>query len=395
MIFTLDIKSEDSIPYAGAVSEIIRCQDDVDPHNVVDKMMEQLGVDLVVRAFLSLIDSSCYRDEDRSVTIELMTYLAFKDNLPEDRKCDLQYELREFLSWDRYEEYTKHRVVGDLEMYKQMLSKMLLYGINTYPKWMSDLIDKIAPKEEGSFQTCVYSIEEISEILLEFQRVYYEQWRPTDGVSGVRSFLSKGYMNRHSSYTKQALQALVSLIKKYPVECIWVVLDQSYAYYSLTIVKLELSVNKALLNQLEEQGLSLDAWLDLIEDKKYRYVLDYARSIPEGDPVRYIDPLPDDETDRYSIDYIYRAILEQEKGCVSRLSLKSKTIELWGKDKVSSFCHPREKNTGQLADAGWPVLYVGGGLCALHLHHTAEAHESHGKDACGDESNGDASHTLG
>ena len=38
----------------------------------------------------------------------------------------------------------------------------------------------------------------------------------------------------------------------------------------------------------------------------------------------------------------------------------------------------------------------GYGLCLLlHLHHTAEAHESHGKDTCGDESNGDASHTLG
>ena len=120
-------------------------------------------------------------------------------------------------------------------------------------------------------------------------------------------------MNRHPSYIKQALQALVSLIKKYPDGCIWVVLDQSYAYYSLTIVKLQLSVNKARLNQLEEQGLSLDAWLDLIEDKKYRYVLDYARSIPEGDPVRYIDPLPDDETDRYSIDYIYWAVLAQEE----------------------------------------------------------------------------------
>ena len=37
----------------------------------------------------------------------------------------------------------------------------------------------------------------------------------------------------------------------------------------------------------------------------------------------------------------------------------------------------------------------GGDLCTLHLHHTAEAHEGHGKDACGDESNGDAPHTLG
>ena len=276
-------------------------------------MMGQLGGDLVVKAFCSFIHFNLCRDEYRLVTIELMAYIAFKDNLPEAWKYALQDELRQFFSWDMYEEYKKLRVVLDHESYKQMLSKMLSFGINTHPKWISDLLDKIATKEDGSSQTCIYSIEEISEILLECQRVYYEQWRPTDGVSGVLDFLYKGYMNRHPSYIKQALQALVSLIKKYPDGCIWVVLDQSYAYYSLTIVKLQLSVNKARLNQLEEQGLSLDAWLDLIEDKKYRYVLDYARSIPEGDPVRYIDPLPDDETDRYSIDYIYRAVLAQEE----------------------------------------------------------------------------------
>lgn len=39
---------------------------------------------------------------------------------------------------------------------------------------------------------------------------------------------------------------------------------------------------------------------------------------------------------------------------------------------------------------------MGEGACTLlHLHHTAEAHEGHRKDTCGDESNGDASHTLG
>ena len=39
-----------------------------------------------------------------------------------------------------------------------------------------------------------------------------------------------------------------------------------------------------------------------------------------------------------------------------------------------------ENSTGQLADAGWPVLYGRGGLCALHLHHATEAHKGHGKE---------------
>ncbi len=307
-------KSENSIPYAMPVSEIIRCQDDVDPHSAVDKIMERIGVDLVVRAFLSHIHDPCRRDEDRSVTIKLMAYLAFKDNLPEDRKYDLQYGLRKFFSWDMYEEYENRGITSGLESYKKMLKEMRSFIIHTDSRWMSDLIDEIAPKEDGSSQMCIYSIEEISEILLECQRVYYKQWTPSNGISCVRGFLSKDYMNRHPSYIKQALQALVSLIKKYPVECVWVVSDQTYTHSSITIVGLGQSVDKALLNQIEEQGLSLDAWLDLIEDNKYRYVLDSERSVPEGDPVRYIDPLPDDETGKYSIDYIIcRAILEQEK----------------------------------------------------------------------------------
>ena len=36
-----------------------------------------------------------------------------------------------------------------------------------------------------------------------------------------------------------------------------------------------------------------------------------------------------------------------------------------------------------------------GGLCVLHLHHTAEAHEGHSEDAGGDEGDGNALHRGG
>ena len=54
-----------------------------------------------------------------------------------------------------------------------------------------------------------------------------------------------------------------------------------------------------------------------------------------------------------------------------------------------------DNNTGQLASAGWPVLYGGGGLCSLHLHHAAEAHEGHSEDTGGDEGDGNALHRGG
>lgn len=40
-------------------------------------------------------------------------------------------------------------------------------------------------------------------------------------------------------------------------------------------------------------------------------------------------------------------------------------------------------------------LFIGGKEPALHLHHTAEAHESHSKDASGDEGDGNALHRGG
>ncbi len=58
-------------------------------------------------------------------------------------------------------------------------------------------------------------------------------------------------------------------------------------------------------------------------------------------------------------------------------------VRLWryGRDDgAPSFPLLGKNSTGQLADAGWPVLYGGRGLYALHLHHATEAHEGHGKE---------------
>ena len=373
------LKSVEGTPYAGVVSEIIRCRYDQVPYKAIDEMIARLGEDLVVSAFLYLIQRPCRQDEDRSATIALMSYISFKDYKLEAWKSTLQYELGEFFSWDRFKRYKELRVALGLESYKQMLSKMLSFVINTHPKWISDLIDVIAPKEEGSSQACVYSTEEISEILLKCQRVYYEQWKPNDDVSGLQGFLLKDYMSSYPPYPEQALHTLVSLIKKYPDRCIWVILSWTYNF-ALSTAWFELSVNKDLLNRLEKQGFSLDAWLDLIENKEYRYVLDYATSVPDGGSDRRIDLLPDEKAD-HSIDYIYRAVLAQEERDRQRATSEGQGYGATAEEPglPPSPCSGKN-STGQLADAGWPVSYEGGGLYALHLHHATEAHEGHGKE---------------
>ncbi len=48
-------------------------------------------------------------------------------------------------------------------------------------------------------------------------------------------------------------------------------------------------------------------------DSPARCALDYVRSAPKNDSRRSFEPLPDEEVDLDSIDYIYRAILAQEE----------------------------------------------------------------------------------
>lgn len=48
-------------------------------------------------------------------------------------------------------------------------------------------------------------------------------------------------------------------------------------------------------------------------DPPARSTLDYVRSIPKDEPHRSFELLPDEEVDLDSIDYIYWAILAQEK----------------------------------------------------------------------------------
>ena len=313
------LKSEESMPYADIRYRIVGSRYAEDPHKDVDAMIEDFGEDSVVKAFLFLIYLPKRIDEDRSGTIKLMAYIAFSDSLSKEWEYVLRYELREFFSRDRYKEYKKLGVASDVMVYKEMLKPMLSFVRDTQPMWLLDhvnqtaLIEDVLSKTWGmSSQTCVYTDKEISDILLECQRAYYEQWKPTDGISGIRDFVLP-QIHRGGLYASQATQALVSLVKRYPDDCVWLVLSWSAACFPDRAAYFEISVNGDLLALLEEQGFPLDAWLGLIEDPKIRYILNYAGSALKEGSARHIAPLPGDETDRHSFDYIYRAVLAQEE----------------------------------------------------------------------------------
>lgn len=104
------------------------------------------------------------------------------------------------------------------------------------------------------------------------------------------------------------------MLKRYPDDCVWLVLSWSPNCFPDRVAYFEISVNRNLLALLEEQGFPLDVWLALIEDPKIQYILNYTRSTPREESFWRIELLPDEEADWDSTDYIiYRAILAQEE----------------------------------------------------------------------------------
>lgn len=307
------LKNVKGTPYTEVVSEIIQCRHDQAPYKTIDKMMERLGEVLVVSAFLYLIQLPCRQDEDRSLTIKLMAYMSFRDYKLEAWKSTLQYELGEFFSLGRYEKYKELGIIQDLDGYRAFLAPMLSFMICTHPLRLFNLIEGFVLSRNEPLRKGFYTLAEIATIILECQRFYYSRWSSIRDIGvGARSFVFSECMNYSSRYARRAVLQLISLIRKDPEGCIWMILHQEdeegvgLAFFRLTI-------DESLLKLLEVQGFSLDTWRDLIEDSRYRYVLDYAWTVSEGDSFRYIKLLPNEEVDLHSIDYIYRAILAQEE----------------------------------------------------------------------------------
>lgn len=307
------LKKEDSTPFADAVSKIISSQQKEDIYMEIENVILELGQDLVTDAFLYLVKSSLVSGEDRAKTIELMAYVAFKPSCRNGGVNLLRDELLEQLSRDRYIKYEEFGIVQDLDGYRQLLERMLSFMSQKHPFLMSNLIDRVAFWDDDPFRECVYSIDEISAILLKCQDNYYNEWIPSASKCNLAlQFILKEYMSSSPQYGKQALQRLVSLIRKYPDGCIWMILSHTYGG-SYDKAVFSLSINISLLNLLETEGFSLDEWKGLIKDRRRRYLLRYARSTPRTEPFWHIELLSDEEVDLDSIDYIYRAVLAQVK----------------------------------------------------------------------------------
>ena len=306
------LESRKILPYSDAVSSIVSATRMQNPHIYIDDMIEKLGREQVINAFLYLVKSHREIEENREGTIELMAYVAYKIYGQTNRLNPLMGELMELLKRERYMKYKEFYMVVGIDEYRKLLAPMQSFMICTQPLWMYRLIDGIAGRNGIGLRECVYSIDEISVILLKCQEAYYNEWNPsTDSPRSVRAFVVNEYMNNYSGYNKQAILRLISLMRKYPDGCMLVALD----YYEEWIdpSSYTFAIYSPLLRKLEKQGFTLDEWLALMEDTRTVYIMNYLRSAPSEEYSRNIESLPEEEADWESIDYIYRAVLAQEE----------------------------------------------------------------------------------
>ena len=306
------LESRKTLPYSEAVSSIVSSTRMQNPHIYIDDMIEKLGPEQVINAFLYIVKTHREIEENRAETIELMAYVASKIYGQTNRLNPLMGELMELLKRDRYMKYKEFYIAVDIDEYRKLLAPMQSFMIRTQPLWMYRLIDGIAGRNGIGLRECVYSIDEISVILLKCQEAYYNEWDPgTDPPRYIRDFVVNEYMNNYSGYNKQAILRLISLIRKHPDGCMLVVLD----YYEEWInpSSYTFAIYSSLLRNLEKQGFTLDEWLALMEDTRTVHILNYLRSAPSEEYSRNIESLPDEEADWESIDYLYRAVLAQEE----------------------------------------------------------------------------------
>ena len=279
-------------------------------HQFIDEMIETKGIDQVIKTFLFLVEQGPLRREDRANTIRLMAYAAARIYLLEGRPNLLMEELKEMFSQARYMYYRKVGIVRDLKGYQELLLDMLRYMRWRYPFWLSDLIDGVFVQGAKPFQECVLSVDDISDILLDCQELYYRTWDPSpSSCECARSFVLKKYMEGSSDYMENATRALISLIQKFPDECMWMALDIDNRIFGWCF---SLRIHARLLEVLEGQGFSLDVWLNLIEDPKVAYILNYARILHGRTVLPLLGGSLKEECDLGSLDYIYRAIQAQE-----------------------------------------------------------------------------------
>ena len=322
-------------PYADIVLEIVSCARERDSYAIIDALIERRGIDQVINAFLYQVKSPRYLLEERGETIKLMAYVAIQYIQPEWGVEVLLEELRKLLSMEGYKMYEELEIIQDLTQYKQMLEPMLSMGIDKRPLWISSLVESFDLWGDTDSLECVYSLDDMATILLRCQKSYYSRWEPSDDSREYAlSFPTGGPLYGYPPLMEPAYKELVSLINRCPDDCLWMLMTRRYERGRWAPIKANtklvfripreydscpdaiafcLSIAIGRIKRLEEYGFSLDAWLAGMKNCKGRYIFNYVRGASGEPPLRRIDLLPYEEADLHSIDYIYRAILAQEK----------------------------------------------------------------------------------
>lgn len=164
------IEFEENSPYGDVLHRIVFPMSIQTSFEAIDNLIEELGIERVVGAFLYLVSLPLQRNEDRTETIKAIAYMAFVRNLPERSSFVLKGELLKFLSWDSYRSNEELGVIRGLDAYKHLLNPMLTFVVQVNPQWISDVINVFNLGGGRSSERYVYTAKELSKLLSDHQK---------------------------------------------------------------------------------------------------------------------------------------------------------------------------------------------------------------------------------
>ena len=279
-----DLEDEDRESWCQDVLALVQCKDDESGYEVLDRRYRMGDREVMIRLLDKMIESRSLPNEDRIRTWKFVAYMADKCGAEELEECGAE-ELENSLKFClRRGTYTCYEDWGIVERGKCNDFKMKLFDwvIDKHPYLAYKCFRPMIRRNEVS--TSIYTLEEIKECLkgilntclkqyeclLQSEGYNYSEGLVDNSLSDqVRQcrWIVSGLFSLYPSSCKLPAREFISWVKEHPQQSIWLFLSETYQ------CSLPVKFNTDLKQAMEENGLSVEEWIDMMDTPETKEVL--------------------------------------------------------------------------------------------------------------------------
>lgn len=312
-----DLEDEDRESWCQDVLALVQCKDDESGCEVLDRRYRMGDRKAMILLLNKMIESRPLPNEDRIRTWKFVAYMADKCGAEELEECGAE-ELEDSLRFClRRGTYTCYEDWGIVERGKCNDFKMKLFDwvIDKHPYLAYKCFRPMSMSCEVS--TSIYTLEEIEECLKSILNTCLKQYERllqsegyTYGEGLVDNSLSDqvtqcwrtvfGLFSLDPLFCKLAAREFISWVKEHPQQSIWLFFggtDQDY---------LPVKFNTNLKQAMEENGLSVEEWIEMMDTSETKEVL---RVITEDRDTPIVGDPTNTPRKYMCIPYIYEAFV--------------------------------------------------------------------------------------